>query len=389
MVIVMNKHRWMALLMAIFMLLGPVSSHAETEEKLALWRPFLTAMTDVYEKTLWTLDYIDAFIADPTWDNLVMAKAACVLLANELVQYPYPSHGLSAEDLALMEQQGYDSTCFSAYPIVQEEADEFLFYIWNTIFPFLDIYSIRPDDVRFIQLFSSVARDRIDFFRRDTCRIMNAFFLPMYPSSGAEALWAQLKSEYPFLFADAPAWEYDMETLDRISAQDMDEADIVGRWQRMIDMYLSFSENQIFDQEHGLPLPDPIPVSGAPALLPPPQWYDPFFATYECLYYDQNGTACFPACGDVLSPEKCRLVARIPDVSVYDVERYIELIRSRALKVTQKNASWTVLMDGYGIGFYCRDGGVTVVFHEQSSGFAIDTQPQKSQPEESGFRYFD
>ncbi len=334
------------------------------------WAPALQAAEDVYPAILWALDYLDAFLADPTWDNLAMAKGACIILCQYLEDYSFPELGLSAERLAELEEDGYDTQALSDFDTPALQAQDVQFLLRSYVIPTLEFCYFTETNTKALERIASMLRERTGYLCRFTCMTINYYAIPGIPYGFGNTFWTEMSTAFPFVFANAETW---YAKADQAEARLFSLYDGVGSdqaWYELCTAITSALENESFDLEQGADL-HVLPLPGAPTLLSVPVWYIPSMAVLRCHGWREDGTVFTPQVGDELTPETCAMTIQMPNVSLEDVETYVDThVVPHAKFVTRKENAWTVSMPDYAFGVSWKDGNASFIFIDRSSTFA-------------------
>ncbi len=328
-----------------------------------LWAPSLRAAEAVYGGVLWALDYVDAYLADPNWENLTMAKAACLLTADHLQSYDFPVLSLSDEELAALAGEGFEVVILTEYTLPQGEAQDLCFMLRQYLFPAFEQYNITPSERSSLQSTSAMMRKYVDYLCTYTCITLNAYALPQFENDGAEDFWQGLHAAYPLLFSYAQPWNDSMDAINAANEQLYNDEQPLENWILEVNRAISVIENEMFDAQHGRELEKPLPIPGAPAMLLTPLWHDPYTAEYRVT------DARF---GDALTPEGCSLQFTQSGVPLASLEEYMALMETCAQSIQRTDNRWIIQMDTYSVDVGWQSDTVTFRFGEESSTFASD-----------------
>lgn len=332
------------------------------------WKDGLSAANELYRNMFWTLDYIDAWTEDTTWDNLACARTACILVSDYLNEFEYPQLSLSEAQMARLEEVGVDTDVLPEFYAPDEDCLMMYPYFRENLLPRLDTDAIWAYELETVKDLSVAMRTYLqiecDILRYAT----NYLLLPLYDQVEGEAMMEELKAAYPMVFPQDAIWIMDVEQLETINVELSDQTlpDAMNEWDAAILRAISRSENAIMDMEEGK-VPEKLSIQGQPESLPVPLWYDTECAGFLSFHYNKDETLTYPECGDVLTKDDCNIYMQQADISLEQVEAYMEEVASYAKEVARKDNAWTILMGGYDVLVSWENQTVTMSFFGESS----------------------
>ncbi|MBE5780133.1 MAG: hypothetical protein E7331_12500 [Clostridiales bacterium] len=335
---------------------------AAEEKLLFVWETNLAKTQDIYQHIFWALDYVDAWTESRSWQDLACARTACMLVCGYIDELEPPQLTLSSEEIVELNEKGYNVEILESYGAEVGLAKQMQQTIRIILVPLLEEDAFYAISMESVVDMSSAMRQELLVYCQYEQLATNALMLPMFSPEEAEVFWQRMKDTYPVLFFADSAWSDDEAALEDANAS-LDFDIVITAEQR------KESREKIImtDLEDGL-LPELIEISGLPAGLPVPVWYDSVSAEYLSYGLQEDGTVIYPACGDDLTPEVCYEMVQQPDISLEQVEAYVELLNPDRLK--QKGNTWVFLTeDGKGVQISWQDQQVQFLFLEDTSSF--------------------
>lgn len=348
--------------------LNPLQPSMAETTLLSEWEAGLEAANALYGNMFWALDYIDAWTQDTTWENLALARTACILISGYLDEYEYPQLTLTDDQMAELANAGVALDVLGEY--YEPDADRLMMhtYFRKHLLPGLDASAIWAHELENVKDYSTA----IHAYLQTECDILryatNYLCLPLYNPEEGEALIRELKATYPVLFPREAVWIAEKEALEEINVSINDETipTVMGEMDAAILRSISRSENAVLDFKDGMKI-ETLSIAGAPDTLPVPQWYDVEAAGFICFRYNEDKTLYYPACGDTLVRDDCNIYLQQTDISLEQVEAYMETVSPYAQAVTRTDNSWTVQMKGYHVSVSWENQVVTMTFLGESS----------------------
>lgn len=348
------------------------SSTLTVEEKLVQqWEAGLSAANDLYGKMFWALDYVDAWTDRQTWERLVTARNACILIAGYLEDYVFPELTLTDDEIGALAEQGFEAAVLQDYSLPQSDQLQMYSYFRTHIFCEVDtesIYAYALENTRELaQWMRNMLLCESEHLRMTT----NYLYLPLVETAEEGALlWSELQTKYPLLFPQETAWESDQKQLEAMNAE------LALAFDQLVEEELAVSlssaarlENALMDLEDGV-ISEMIFIEGTPAFLPVPVWYDPEKAKYLSYCYEEGKDVLFPACGDSLTAENVSVLFRQEGVSLAELEAYLQEAEPFARTVQKEDQEWILLMDGYALHAQWENDAVEMTFMGEGLTFA-------------------
>ena len=341
---------------------------ASKEKMISVWGAGLSAANELYGNMLWALDYIEAWVEGKTWDDLVKARTACILIAGYLNGYEFPEMALTAEEQIMLADAGYATEILMDYSRPASNGIMMQQYFRDHMLPSLDTEAIWLYELESIRDLAAVLRSYLQIECQYLCLTTNYLYLPVIEQENdGERLWATLQESYPVIFPKGTVWESDAAALEKanieiVFASDSNLEEIDAVLQR-INAKL---QNVIMDMEDGI-MPEELSIVGQPNILPVPLWYDTELAGFVSFRYNEDKTLTYPVCGDVLEKEDCNIYLQQTDISLEQVEAYMEIAEPYMKAVARNDNSWTIMMEGYSVSVSWENQTVVMIFLGESS----------------------
>lgn len=345
------------------------TEYAPAEEHLLdQWIVGLSAANELYRNMSWALDYIDAWTANVSWADLVCARMACILVSGYLAEYEYPYWSLDDDQMLELIEAGVITEVIGEFYAPDEDRLMMYPYFRNHLFPRLDTEAIWPYELESVREISAAMRA----YLQSECEILryatNYLFLPLYDQDKGEALMASLKEDYPVIFPSDATWIADATHLEDINETYSDDIlpDIIDELGASMLRAGSRSENALYDFQDNSST-EALSIQGHPDFLPIPFWYDPELADFAFFHFNEDMSPTRLVCGDSLSSEDCNFYFQQSDVTLEQIEAYMESVSSYAKGVTRKGNFFIVLMDDYSVSVSWENQVIRVLFLGEGS----------------------
>lgn len=335
---------------------------------LSDWKDGLSAANELYRNMFWALDYIDAWTENTTWENLACARAACILASGYLNEFEYPQFSLAEAQIANLVEAGVDPNVLPEFYGADEDRLMMYPYFRGHLLPRLDTDAIWAYELESVKDLSKAMRAYLQV----ECDVLqyatNYLFLPLYDQAEGETMMEEAKAAYPVIFHQDATWITDVKQLEAVNVEMSDQTlpDTMYELEAAIQRAVSRSKNAIIDMESGNAF-EKLSIQGQPELLPTPLWYDAELAGFICFRYNEDKAPTYPECGDVLTKDDCNIYMQQADVSLEQVEAYMEEVAFCAKEVARKDNAWTIFMDDYNVLISWENQTVVMAFYGESS----------------------
>lgn len=361
----------------------PIQKQADDDEKkqaavnhlLTVWTDYLQTLDKLYGSELWALDYTDAFLESSDWGDLSRARTACIASARYLSELAMTEKDLTEEEYLTLAQAGIDSAYqseeFQSVPTFAEDArqevrDHLLAALENDIFMESGMDILR-DKV-------AVYRDSITYMCQYYCAATNYMLLTLNDEETAADYWKAMSS-YPVLSGAGFEWMDDETSLKKTTDKILDAYEEIQGRQADI---LSKSSADLYNLEQIIEHADidglaasAHSLSGAPVLLPAPDWYCPEDAKYLSYVQKEGKDIAYPESGDELTEDAYSVYMQVEQVSIGEIKEYINLASGIADDTWEgDDNNWYIVMPDYYIGLTLKDDCVTIIFVGQDITFA-------------------
>lgn len=327
------------------------------------WCAGLQAANDLYGNMLWALDYVDAWTENQTWDNLITARAACILLAAYINDYEFPSLTLTDEEMAELSRSGVATEVLIDYYRVSYNSSEMYMNFRSNIFCCLEADAVFAAELENVGELADWIRRSLESECEYLSLATNYLLMGMVgDATDGEALWSDFQSKYPIIFLQDTAWQTDAGQMEAVSADIALEIDaLLEEKNALLLKHIADGENTIMDYNDGTPRAT-IEIEGCPDMLPVPLWHDPLDAKYASFSYGEDKTVVAHVCGEQLSADDCNIIYQHEDVSLAQVEEYMTMLEPYALAMAGEENQWTVLMEDYSVSVSWSENTVQMIF---------------------------
>lgn len=273
------KKLLVALLMLALMIptLTCAAAQAEsspTDRILADWTSIAYVYDDIYSQQNFTFDLIVAFASEPTWDNLVRARAAASFTC-ELMDY-YAQYELEPfatnDDYAQLTAQGMDVTdtqatvnAFMSQQSVQQRLQDSL--IWRSYYMAELMEGAHTADWVSALALNSSGLAAYNDLNLQYWFLTNNFLLLQLPDADATDL-AEWSYQYlPAIMSSCPEL---LETENDVLNQLNDTIEGMNENMLILNSALAMSQDSLDEFASDPVMPDMLEISGLPRVLPLP-----------------------------------------------------------------------------------------------------------------------
>lgn len=344
---------------------------------LTVWENYLQTAESMYASQKWAFAYVDAYLNSKDWEDLEKARTACIASSRYLADLSMPEDNLSAEEYTALASGGvdtaYPSEEFQSFPL---EIQKTHITMRETVLEYLEANIFWEKDVEVLKKELAYTEDDSMYMNRYICFMTNYMLLQL----GEEERWDSMPEKYPVLFGECSEWIDKEEDV-------MKEAEAVineienheyrrDEIRAMLDAE-AYDWEQI-DQNNDLEtLQSQLHrMTGLPALLPMPVWYDPQpdVTGYISYYRTKDGEMIYPQSGDDLGGiqhESSGVYMQVQGVSRDDLVSYLEMAEDAAEMISQEEEDeWLIKMPDYAVNMEWEEDMVTITFLGEDAAFA-------------------
>ena len=302
------------------------SSNTAKEQLKAVWTEYADAQRTLYQSKAWANAYIQTFVEEESWENLVRARIACRLAASNIRELELTEQ-LSDEARAALDQESVDYMYILAetadFASLKEEESKIL------------------SDQRFVELVEQAfCQDYVEALgdtvtleeKRDALFLQNLeveeqYFRITMGEQTKEASVEELGQESTAI-------------LDQIEALEEEQTHIKAQKdaiKELISQNVQNGETQWFEKEN-------VQMADAPEYLPFPDWY--FAEDYGYAYFVQqeDGTMNYLEYGDDLKAEMSEgiygIYAQGPTITADETESYLRTVQDMADVILKGENMW-------------------------------------------------
>ena len=310
----------------------------------------------IFGDILWTLNSIEKFDSNRSWDNLQIARASSTIALNHLSQLELFEMEMTFDDETALMDSGIDvSFMENLHQIFDSDKT-------TSITAIKSLYNSVMDDV-FLQKDWQIVMSKISFYKKST-----EIYLQDLANTADWTLASINKAEVTELFNNLLAeycpltHKYQAETLetpeaiekaenellDELEALTLEYNKIVGAKTNRVN-YLSYILEKGDLSELGKDLQ---PITDMPPVLFYPEWYDDNDYFYFWTKNDEILPSPLPGTDIDTAPDGCRI--RIDGVSKEDFWDYVIEIEEAGLPafdISEENGKISVFYDYFGSGF--------------------------------------
>ena len=345
---------------------NPPVSREDKEALLNNWEAALKVQEALYRYTGWTLDYLDAFVADNSWDSLLKARAACLATETAFQKSPLPEYALTDEQYQALQDGKIDAEMVKTEYLSMSESVQRDLATLNLLDMMLheDVFykAIASDFHTWSETHRAMMACTAEYY----CYATNYLLLQL----DMPEIWEQLPEKYPNLFRNAAEWMTDEDEimaatvlpLDQYEAYFMDMNDFAGRSEYVLEVVLEALENS--DLEY---LKKEIhTVDDVPCYIPIPDWLL-VDAEHEYLVTDPDTQKKVTVrCGQTIESVPTAYYVESAGLSLEEVQTYAEILAYWGYFV---NAGWKTEGKTYQIFVVEGDTKMLVEWTEESTIF--------------------
>lgn len=213
----MKRKMLFLILSALMMVLCLSMGLAQSKELdvLADWENYLYTMEDAYAGAAWAYGYAQAYVEDPSWENLVRASAAAGTAWNEVSASLVPIGRVSIEEYAQMTAEGRDVEVVGLMVSMAQDSLDIIAQGMMMLHEHMNITAYDQEGFKFAKRMIEINRQDIALQAERLCVDTNYILTQLSGVVDGEAWWAQMEKRYPFLYAHASAYTTDTAALER------------------------------------------------------------------------------------------------------------------------------------------------------------------------------
>lgn len=349
---------------------------AAVNHLLTVWTDYLQTMDKLYGSELWALDYTDAFLESSDWSDLSRARTACIASARYLSELTMTEKDLTDEEYLTLAQAGIDSAYQSyEFQSVQTSAEDARQEVRDHLLEALENDIFMKSGMDTLKDRAEACRDSITYMCQYYCATTNYLLLTLNDEKVAGDYWKTMQSSFPVLTGAGLEWMDEEDGLKKTTDKILDALEEIEGRQADIRSKTSadlYNMGQLIDKKDldGLAA-SANSISGAPALLPAPDWYQPEHAKYLSYVQKEGGDISYPESGDDLTEDVYSVYFQVEQVSREEIREYVNLAAGIGNNAWEKDDnSWYIAMPDYNIGLAYEDSCVTITIVGQDITFA-------------------
>ena len=242
-------------------------------ERLNLhWEEYLDFRETLDSTILWAIEGIDPYAQNPTWDNLLRARAAAAAAWNALKKVQAPSSTVDAQTLEVLHDYKEElvpvQDHLSSAALDLTDARNFLTQMRYN----LEDLFLYKTDVAATQKHIALRRQTLTGYSRYVSLLTNH----LYRTWGMADRWEPLMARCPTLAAHSQPWENNAKLLDTLADQALDQYTTAALGFSALNVLGETSLdalNQVDQFGNWAPLKSLIEIpQGMPAVWPGPFW---------------------------------------------------------------------------------------------------------------------
>lgn len=316
---------------------NPSVSREDKEALLKSWEAALKVQESLCRYIGWTLDYLDVFTADNSWDSLLKARAACLSTELAFQNSPLPEYTLTDAQYKALQDGGIDAEMVKTEYLGMAELVRSDLYTLNLLDMMLHEDVFYTAIASELHTWSETHRALMASTAEYYCYTTNYLLLQL----DMPEVWEQMPEKYPNLFSHATEWMTDEDEimataslcLNHYEACFMDMNDFLGHSEYVLDLVKEALENA--DLEN---LQKEIhTVEGVPCYIPAADWLLVDEKHYYLLTDPNTQKKVKVQCGQEIESAPTAFYAECAGISLEEVQAYAEQLAYWGLSV---NAGW-------------------------------------------------
>ncbi len=241
------------------------------------WKALLDAKESIYAAKFWSLEYIEVFCKEPTWDNLQRARVAAAAVCLDLMNLDRPACTVSNAQLAALAAKGADVS-FIPYEFIalidslQANAD-----MWHNLMRTLEDEPFWSYGMEYLSKWVPYEKELLHneiYYTNDTT---NYLLLQLEPGLAA-AFWDAMPAAYPTLCALREPWNDSSTALEQRVEDRLDQTEgLELRGAQLLSLQtdnVSIIAGCVLSGDWAAVTDQIQPIEGLPVLLPNPNVLD-------------------------------------------------------------------------------------------------------------------
>lgn len=303
-----------------------VSVSIDEEKNLLLshMKAYLENQDVITGQFLWVLDYVDAFVADNSWDSLLKARAACIAAQDYLSELTLPEFTLTDSQYDTLIDAGIEANVVkSQYLDISNslQSDLNSLYLLNSTLHHDIFYA---SNMVGLKNWSEYHRTKLKDNAEYLCLFTNSMLIQLE----MPGLWKKIPKKYPYIAEGQGEWCDDPEQLEK------DTSDLLDRYEEnllKLNTTLGLSEytKQLIEEALQTQNLEHLKaelntVEDVPFYLPIPDWLLED-VDYHYLFTNSKTQEKDPiSAGQEITEAPSALYVSCAGVSREDVELYLE-----------------------------------------------------------------